>query len=251
MVYKIKLRRGTAAAWTSTNPVLLDGEPGFESDTGRYKLGDGASAWTALPYYGAHPNLAAHDAMGLATDAELAAAQASVVQRANHTGTQTSATISDFTEAVQDAVNALLGAGSNVTLTYNDAANTLTVAATGGGTTDLEAVRDAIGIALVGAGLISVAVNDALDTITLSTTATQNATDANLRDRATHTGAQAISTVTGLQAALDGKADDAEITALDGRLDTIEAQAKVLVLNSGAAVPGGTPAGTVILRRAP
>ena len=35
--------------------------------------------------------------------------------------------------------------------------------------------------------------------------ATANATDAQLRDRATHTGAQAISTVTGLQTALDGK----------------------------------------------
>jgi hypothetical protein len=37
--------------------------------------------------------------------------------------------------------------------------------------------------------------------------ATANATDAQLRDRSTHTGAQAISTVTGLQTALDGKAD--------------------------------------------
>lgn len=36
--------------------------------------------------------------------------------------------------------------------------------------------------------------------------ATANATDAQLRDRSTHTGTQAISTVTGLQAAIDGKA---------------------------------------------
>lgn len=40
--------------------------------------------------------------------------------------------------------------------------------------------------------------------------ATANATDAQLRDRATHTGAQAIATVTGLQAALDGKASAAQ-----------------------------------------
>jgi hypothetical protein len=39
----------------------------------------------------------------------------------------------------------------------------------------------------------------------IATGATANATDAQLRDRATHTGAQAISTVTGLQVALDGK----------------------------------------------
>lgn len=47
--------------------------------------------------------------------------------------------------------------------------------------------------------------------------ATANATDAQLRDRSTHTGAQAISTVTGLQAALDGKvaSNPAGITGAD------------------------------------
>lgn len=44
--------------------------------------------------------------------------------------------------------------------------------------------------------------------------ATANATDAQLRDRATHSGAQAISTITGLQAALDGKVGTASITAI-------------------------------------
>ena len=129
-----------------------------------------------------------------------AAAQAFAVQRGNHTGTQTSGTISDFTEAVQDAVASLLGAGSNVTLTYNDAANTLTVTAatTGGAGLDAEAVRDAIGVALVGVGNIAVTVNDAADTITISTTATVNSPDAQLRDRSTHTGTQPASTVTGL-----------------------------------------------------
>ncbi len=53
--------------------------------------------------------------------------------RANHTGTQLASTVSDFSEAVDDRVAALLVAGTNVTLTYNDAAGTLTVAASGGG----------------------------------------------------------------------------------------------------------------------
>lgn len=46
----IKLRRGTAAAWTSANPVLASGEPGYETDTGSIKVGDGTTAWAALPY---------------------------------------------------------------------------------------------------------------------------------------------------------------------------------------------------------
>lgn len=48
-----------------------------------------------------------------------------------------SGAVTDFNEAVDDRVNSLLVAGSNVTLTYNDAANTLTIAAAGsGGLTD-------------------------------------------------------------------------------------------------------------------
>lgn len=43
-------RRGTAAQWTSVNPVLLMGEEGLETDTGRTKRGDGVTVWAALPY---------------------------------------------------------------------------------------------------------------------------------------------------------------------------------------------------------
>jgi hypothetical protein len=53
--------------------------------------------------------------------------------RSNHTGTQAASTISDFPEAVDDRVGSLLVAGTNVTLNYNDAANTLTINAEGGG----------------------------------------------------------------------------------------------------------------------
>ena len=47
--------------------------------------------------------------------------------------THTASGITDFAEAVDDRVATLLTAGSNITLTYNDAAGTLTVAASGGG----------------------------------------------------------------------------------------------------------------------
>lgn len=47
---RFRCRRGTAAAWTSTNEVLLDSEIGLESDTGLAKVGDGTTAWNDLPY---------------------------------------------------------------------------------------------------------------------------------------------------------------------------------------------------------
>lgn len=50
MANRIQLRRGTAAQWTAANPVLAQGEPGVESDTGKMKFGNGVTAWLALPY---------------------------------------------------------------------------------------------------------------------------------------------------------------------------------------------------------
>jgi hypothetical protein len=46
-------------------------------------------------------------------------------------GTKTAAFISDFGEATDDRVANLLVAGANITLNYNDVANTLTIASTG------------------------------------------------------------------------------------------------------------------------
>jgi len=46
----IKLRRDTAANWTSVDPVLAAGEAGFESDNNRIKIGDGTSTWSQLSY---------------------------------------------------------------------------------------------------------------------------------------------------------------------------------------------------------
>ncbi len=48
----IKLRRDTAANWTSANPVLAVGEPGFVTDTNDLKIGDGVTAWASLGYVG-------------------------------------------------------------------------------------------------------------------------------------------------------------------------------------------------------
>jgi hypothetical protein len=46
----IQVRRDTAANWTSVNPTLAAGEMGFETDTGKFKIGTGSTAWTSLSY---------------------------------------------------------------------------------------------------------------------------------------------------------------------------------------------------------
>jgi len=52
MTTRIKLRRDTAANWTTGNPILAAGEPGLESDTGKIKYGDGVSRWNVLEHSG-------------------------------------------------------------------------------------------------------------------------------------------------------------------------------------------------------
>jgi hypothetical protein len=46
----LQMRRGTAATWNSTDPTLSAGEWGYETDTGRAKVGDGSTVWTSLKY---------------------------------------------------------------------------------------------------------------------------------------------------------------------------------------------------------
>lgn len=45
-----KQRRDTAANWTAADPTLLAGELAYESDTGKWKIGDGSTAWSSLAY---------------------------------------------------------------------------------------------------------------------------------------------------------------------------------------------------------
>jgi hypothetical protein len=46
----IKVRRDAEANWSANNPILMLGEPGYETDTNKLKFGDGISTWNTLPY---------------------------------------------------------------------------------------------------------------------------------------------------------------------------------------------------------
>lgn len=50
---QIKLRRDTSSAFASSNPILGNGEPAYETDTKKLKIGDGTTAYTQLEYFSA------------------------------------------------------------------------------------------------------------------------------------------------------------------------------------------------------
>jgi hypothetical protein len=55
MATRMQQRRGTASQWISSNsgngPILNAGEIGWESDTNKFKIGDGVSYWADLDYF--------------------------------------------------------------------------------------------------------------------------------------------------------------------------------------------------------
>lgn len=50
MTSRLQNRRDTAASWTSANPTLAAGEMGLETDTAKWKMGNGSTAWNSLAY---------------------------------------------------------------------------------------------------------------------------------------------------------------------------------------------------------
>ena len=60
----IRVRRGTAADATTANPTLEAGEFGYETDTGKFKVGNGSTAWNSLSYSNTAAGIGAEAALG-------------------------------------------------------------------------------------------------------------------------------------------------------------------------------------------
>ena len=53
MSTQIQIRRDTTANWESVNPVLADGEIGYDTTVNKFKVGNGTDAWRDMEYSGA------------------------------------------------------------------------------------------------------------------------------------------------------------------------------------------------------
>jgi len=184
MATRMQQRRGTAAQWISTNngdgPILETGEIGFETDTGKFKIGDGTNHWVDLDYF-----LDESEITSITGDYVLAntLGQANGVATLDSSGKLTSTQIPGIDELAQDAVDLALTAGTGITKTYNDNANTITIAVdTSVIATKAELAevsQDSINDALVAGTGISKSYNDNANTITVSANNVPNSALAN------------------------------------------------------------------------
>ena len=88
----IRLRRGTSAQWATSTLVLAPAELGLDTTLNKLKVGNGLYTWPNLPFINVLP--------------------------------------SELAELSQDAINSALVVGLHLTKTYDDAANTITIAST-------------------------------------------------------------------------------------------------------------------------
>lgn len=177
---RIQIRRDTAANWTAGNPVLAAGEPAIETDTGKTKTGDGIRNWTSLPY-DIEAVLASSNPAAAGT---AAAGTAKTAARADHVHPVPT---SIATDTLTTTGNVTVGGNLTVTGTLTSGSTTVSAANVTGLS---EAVDDRVAQLLVAGTGITLVYDDTANTLTASV--------------GSHS--QAISTVTGLQAALDSKA---------------------------------------------
>lgn len=102
----IQLKRGTALDLWELNPILLDGEPCFEKDTGRIKIGDGFKKWRELPYLNGGYNSA--ESMSLAKDSEVTTVIENVFSSTKETQELSDINIDGLSIATDEEVDSML-----------------------------------------------------------------------------------------------------------------------------------------------
>ena len=119
MATRIQLRRDTSSNWGILNVTLSSGEIGFETDTNKFKIGNGSTAWSGLEYFGGEVDLSGYLTLASASTTYLTQASAS----SNYL-TQASASTTYLTQASGATTYLTQASASTTYLTQASASTT-------------------------------------------------------------------------------------------------------------------------------
>lgn len=169
----LQVRRGLASTWSSVDPTLAAGEFGYETDSKKFKIGDGSTAWSSLSYaaytVGSDFTDAVNTLIPLVTGSNgvTATFSSNTYTLSLSDPTIQVANITDFVDGTNERINDLLTEGENIQLSYtdnNDDTSTLQISVTGLNSADISDFNSAVDARVTAASVSSAQVMDIVGT---------------------------------------------------------------------------------------
>ena len=130
MSVRIQMRRGTTSEWNSADPILNEGEIGYNSTLSSFKIGDGTSLWSALDYYQAAADITPNEIGAIASTEKNAADGVAVLDGSKNVITALSVVFEGATANDFETLLTVTEPASDITLSLPNSTDTLVGRAT-------------------------------------------------------------------------------------------------------------------------
>jgi hypothetical protein len=119
------MRRGTTSEWNSADPILNEGEIGYNSTLGSFKIGDGESDWSELDYYQAAADITPNEIGAIASTEKDAADGVAILDGSRNVVTALSVVFEGATANDFETLLTVTEPASDITLSLPNATDTL------------------------------------------------------------------------------------------------------------------------------
>ena len=130
MSVRIQMRRGTTSEWNSADPILNEGEIGYNSTLTSFKIGDGTSIWSDLDYYQAAADITPNEIGAIASTEKNAADGVAILDGSKNVVTALSVVFEGATANDFETLLTVTEPASDITLSLPNATDTLVGRAT-------------------------------------------------------------------------------------------------------------------------
>ena len=130
MSVRIQMRRGTTSEWNSADPILNEGEIGYNSTLASFKIGDGETVWSELDYYQAAADITPNEIGAIASTEKNAADGVAILDGSKNVVTALSVVFEGATANDFETLLTVTEPASDITLSLPNSTDTLVGRAT-------------------------------------------------------------------------------------------------------------------------